>query len=257
MTVVNPLSNVLTVCVDNDVATGWPGGLAKLGRVKIDDYALIMNALFDARIASAALLDEWRSLPGLTRQAGIRYDPKWDGAPETPPEACAAMASAHISALEQDGVRRVAVAELDVENHNVVWQEKFLLGFTTPGGVRVKGWRGRGGSLPDASLVDTLGWRWGRPFVYTFEGRQAGNTAAAVIAARAGGLIAPQLYNGAMTEEWPWHEELRTWCRPGQGAQVIPFNRMIPYIDADRRHRDVGHREAILFATSRLTELYE
>jgi hypothetical protein len=123
-------------------------------------------------------------------------------------------------------------------------------------GVAIKGFRGRGGVLPDASKTETLGWRWGRPFVYTFEGRQARSTAAAVTAARAGGLIAPQLYNGAMTEEWPWHEELRTWCRT-DGPQTIPFNRMIPYIDADRRHRDVGHREAILFATSRLTELYE
>jgi hypothetical protein len=252
----HPLKGKLSVDVDNDHVLGWPGGLDKLARVRVDGTP-IGAAFFDPhmrreggdRVVTPATLDEALHhgiLPCL------RYDTSWDGGPGTPPEVCAQRGSEHIAWFERDGKRRVVAVEWDNESHDALWEMRFLLGYVTDDGRRVKGIRGCGGSFPDPARPETLGYRWGRPFVWTFEGRQTVAQSAANHAAKAGGLVGPQLYNGPMTETWSMWREIRYWVGVG-----VPIEQLLFYVDARRRNRDSGVDEAVLFATSRLTELYE
>src|SRR5207253_117217 len=160
-------------------------------------------------------LDEWI---GYGRLAALRFAPGWYGWPV--PGDCAKIFSDTIGDFEHDGVRRVAVVEYDVEPpHNtpeetarfLTWQTDFLLGYKMTDGTIVKGIRGAGGKYPNQKDPTTLGYRPGRPFVYTFEGRQTEKQAAAGTAARAGGKVGPQPYNGAMTEVWDDNREFIQW----------------------------------------------
>jgi hypothetical protein len=262
------LDNRIAVDVDNDHRTGWPGGLSKLAAVTLDQAQTIGVAFFDPhlvdaqaqRIVTQATLDEWK-LKG--RIAGLRFGPNWYGWPE--PSWCAKIFSDEITRLEAnpDGTttRRVDVCEYDVEPpHNTAeetayyrdWQIKFLLGYARSDGSFAKGIRGAGGYYPDSRDPRTLGYRWGRPFVYTVEGRQTLAQIPADVVVRAGGKFAPQPYNGAMTEVWDDMREFQTWVRTG----IVLPGFFTLFGDAAQAHRPLGMRERILFATSRLTELY-
>jgi hypothetical protein len=257
------LDNLVSIAVDNDHLRGWGGtALAKLRDVRADD-AVISCAFFDPHITVPAndplgrragdgivtkgTIDEWASYG---RIAGLRIDPSWLDWPA--PEDAAKWASDQIARFDEPGKRRIQVVEYDVETHNVAWQIHFLLGYIS-NGVRVKGIRGCGGDYPDPTKPWTLGWRWNRPGVYTFEGRQTVETSAGDVASRCGLKIAPQLYNGAMTEVWDAQREFRYWC----GVTGVSPGAFTVYSDARREHRPKGIRDQILFATTRLTELYE
>jgi hypothetical protein len=241
----HPLRGKLAIDVDDQIGVGNIGGIRVDGR-DID------VAFFDPRDprVTAAFIDTWR---GFGKLAGIRYVLDWDKNLE--PAAAALKASNYITALEKDGVRRVDVVEWDSESKDYDREVEFLVGkpVTVSGGT--KGIRGRGGRLPDPSLTMTLGYRWGRPGVWTMEGRQDNSTSAAATAADTGLLVGPQLYNGAMTEQWDYHYELLTWClnanpEKPNGAH-IPLDKLIPYYDIRKGLRPTAVSEAILFAASR------
>lgn len=258
------LDNLVGVAVDTDHQLGWPGNLPKLRTVRADDAAISV-ALFDPHltvkkddpdgrkegegVVTKDTLDNWRKLGGIP---GLRLDPSWIDWPE--PGEAAKWASDQIARFDDYGIRRVDVVEYDVETHTRDWQVRFLLGYTTAT-ARVKGIRGQGGDYPDPSKPWTLGWRWGRPGVYTFEGRQTMGTSAGDVAARAGLKVAPQLYNGAMDQVWDGQREFRYWCVDAD-FPVSP-SAFTVYSDADRDNRPHGLRDQLLFATTRLTELYE
>ena len=249
----HPLRGKLAIDVDDAIGVGNIGGIRVDGR-KIE------VAFFDPRDprVTGKLLDTWR---GFGKVAGIRYVLDWDK--DLAPEAAARKASDYIAALEFDGKRRVDVVEYDVETHDYHRQITFLLGDPVTG---TKGIRGAMGRYPDSADKTTLGYRWGRPGVWTMEGRQDAGTSAAAEAATTGLLVGPQLYNGGytrpdgtkvpdMTEQWDLWFEIQTWClnsnpdRPN-GAH-IPVGQILPYYDIRKGLRPVGVAEAILFATSR------
>ena len=238
----HPLRGKLAIDVDDQIGVGNIGGIRVDGR-DID------VAFFDPRDprVTPKLLDTWRSFGKL---AGIRYVLEWDAG--LSPTAAALKASNYITKLEADGKRRVDVVEWDVETHDVPRQLEFLLGAFDG---NTKGIRGAGGRLPNPIDPSTLGYRWGRPGVWTMEGRQDASTSAAARAAETGLLFGPQLYNGAMTEQWDLWYEIQTWClnsnpeRPN-GAR-IPLAKVIPYYDIRKGLRPSAPTEAILFATSR------
>jgi hypothetical protein len=244
----HPLRGKLAIDVDDQIGVGNIGGIRVDGR-DID------VAFFDPRDprVTPALLDTWRGFTG--KFAGIRYVLEWDR--NLAPETAAKKASDYISRLEADGKRRVDVVEWDVETHDVPRQLAFLNGSRQDddSGSWLKGIRGRGGFAPDPSAPQTLGYRWGRPGVWTMEGRQDTTSSAAAQAAVTGLLVGPQLYDGAMTECWDLWYELLTWClnanpeRPN-GAR-IPVGLLIPYYDVRSSSRPAAVSEAILFATSR------
>jgi hypothetical protein len=257
------LDNTVAIDVDNDHLMGWGGGLAKLRDVRADD-AVIGAAFFDPHltvpkddpkgrnagdgIVTKATLDEWRDMG---RLAGLRFVPEWYGRPE--PGIMAKIVSDEIARFDEFGKRRVDVFELDVEDHDVAYQVMLLLGYTTSGKVRVKGVRGCGGDYPDPTKPWTLGYRWNRPGVYTFEGRQSLSQSAGRIASQCGLKIGPQLYNGAMNERWDMSREVAYWLRT---VGVSP-SFFMPYVDARISGRPLGMRDVVLFATTRLTELYQ
>jgi hypothetical protein len=258
------LDNTVAIDVDNDHLMGWGGGLAKLRDVRVDD-AVIGAAFFDPHltvptndpkgrhagdgIVTKNTLDDWRGFD--RRFAGLRFVPEWYGAPE--PGVMAKILSDEIARFDDVGIRRVDVFELDVETHDVEYQTKLLLGYTTSGKVRVKGVRGCGGDYPDPTKPWTLGYRWARPGVYTFEGRQSTAQSAGDVAARCGLKIGPQGYNGAMSERWDVSREVAYWLRT---VGVSP-SFFMPYVDAKKDGRPFGMRDVVLFATTRLTELYQ
>lgn len=266
----HPLDDRIAIDVDQDHTKGWPGGLAKLKQVRIGDRPISV-LFFDPHEkkpdgtywVTSKTLDDAAALGFVP---GMRYVSHWDDGAD--PDQAALIGSTHISRLEADGKRRVQVVEWDVEQqqggHDVDWQTKLLIGWTTPGGARVRGLRGCGGFYPDPKDPSSLGYRWGRPFVFTMEGRQNKTSSAALVAARAGGKVGPQCYNGAydnvpdMDEMWdPWWE-IRTWVlgENGNDGEKIPLTSFIPYYDARKAKRLSGVSETVLFATSRLTELY-
>lgn len=242
------LDNRLAIDVDNDPATGWPNGLTKLRDIQLDGRPIEV-AFFSPLLHSPKHLDQWK---GFGRVAGLRFGPEWWGTPD--PLVCAKIFSDAIGRFESDGKRRVDVAEYDIETHDLAWQLAFLLGTRDEDDSAswTKGIRGGGGMYPDPAKPQTLGYRWGRPFVYTFEGRQDQTTSAGDVAAKAGGKVGPQPYNGAMSEVWDDNREFITWVRSG----LVPASRFTLYRDAAQAHRPRGMTEGILFATSRLTELY-
>lgn len=242
----HPLRGKLSIDVDDAIGVGNIGGIRVDGR-KIE------VAFFDPRDprTTPQLLDTWR---GFGKLAGIRYVLEWDAG--LAPEVAAKKASDYITKLEADGKRRVDVAEWDVETHDLDRQLRFLLGSRSDDDTgALKGIRGAGGFLPDPGRQFTLGYRWGRPGVWTMEGRQDAGTSAAAQAAATGLLVGPQLYDGPMTECWDLWFEIQTWClnsnpeRPN-GAR-IPIDKLIPYYDIRKGLMPVGVNEAILFATSR------
>lgn len=239
------LKGKVAIDVDNDIHTGWPGGLEKIGKVK--DPA-ITCLLFDPRVVTLADVKAALTLGFLV---GIRYDPAWDkdSAGNYPkPEVAAKRASDYVAKCEADGVKRVSFVEYDVETHDRVWQIKFLLGYKV-GTTILKGVRGAGGQFPDPAKPETLGYRWGRPFVYTFEPGQSTATCAADVAQLAGGLVGPQLYDKNMKRrDMRW--ELKTWVEEA----LVPFERMWFYYGANDRPSWIF--EGCLFATTLLPELY-
>jgi hypothetical protein len=245
--VAHPLRGKLAIDVDDQIGVGNIGGIRVDGR-DID------VAFFDPRDprVTPKLLDTWR---GFGKLAGIRYVLEWDK--DLAPEAAAKKASDYITALEKDGKRRVDVVEWDVETHDHDRQLRFLLGSREEqdNGSWLKGIRGAGGYFPGSSPPQTYGYRWGRPGVWTMEGRQDATTSAADYAATSGLLVGPQLYDGDMTECWDLWYEIQTWClnanpeRPN-GAR-IPIGSLIPYYDVRKALRPSAVSEAILFATSR------
>lgn len=254
---IHPLKDRLAIDVDGDPATSWPNGLTKLSQVKVDGRPIAV-AFFDPRFPNCRkYIDQWRSLG---RLAGIRYVPhSWD-AGKTGQE-CAMIMSAYVAQFETDGVRRIDVVEHDIETHDLVFQSDYLLGKVLPDGKTItKGVRGAGGKLPNPKDPNTLGYRWGRPGIWTMEGRQDTTTSLAHIAAQTGLLVGPQLYDGSMkANQWSCWYEIKTWClnaNPGKQGASVPLDKFLPYTDADKRFRLTGDVEAVLFATSRLTELY-
>jgi hypothetical protein len=246
----HPLKGVLSIDVDDQISLGSLGGL------RYDDRP-VTCAFFDPRDprVTPAFADAWRSFG---RRFGLRYVPhSWD--PGLSAKDAAKKVSDYIAALEADGKRRVDAVEYDTETHDVTWQHDYLIGAD---GTTDKGIRGRGGKLPDPHDPATLGWRWGRPGVYTFEGRQSTQTVEAPLAASCGLLVGPQCYDGDMTELWSWQYELRTWvlnANPDRPGATIPLELMIPYADARPHGATVpnwaryipGDVEAVLFASSR------
>lgn len=238
----HPLRGKLAIDVDDQI------GVGNIGGIRVDGRAIDV-AFFDPRDprVTAKLLDTWR---GFGKLAGIRYVLEWDA--DLAPEAAAKKASDYITRLEADGKRRVDVVEWDVETHDHDRQVLFLVGNPITG---TKGIRGASGRYPDSRFPETLGYRWGRPGVWTMEGRQDALTSAAADAAATGLLVGPQLYDGGMTEQWDYHYELLTWClnanpEKPNGAR-IPLNKLIPYYDIRKALRPTAVSEAILFATSR------
>lgn len=252
----HPLKNRLSIDVDVNPKTGWPGGLEKLAAVRIDGKA-ITGVLFEAREpwVTREFLDYAH---GLFNVVGLRFAPgAWDKGSD--PAASAKRWSDRISELESDGKRRVDAVEWDVETSDLGWETEFLLGSAAKG---TKGIRGALGMYPSTTSSSTLGYRWGRPGVWTMEGRKSAGYSAAHLAARTGLLVGPQCYWGGMQitdVADPWFE-IRTWVlnnnpdRP-QGAN-IGLDKFLPFYPAAREHRMIGQNEAILFAATTLTELF-
>jgi hypothetical protein len=237
------LENKLSIDQDSSVTTGWPDGLRGLRDTRIEGRPIEV-CFFDPRTVPVAVLRQWEGV-GYNRISGLRMDPSWWGGTSVDAGVMAKKFSDQIETFQPK------VVEYDVENKDVMWQIRFLLGTTLADGTRVKGLRGCGGDYPDPSRPETLGYRWGRPFVWTFEGRQTSATNAAHIAAAAGGKIGPQPYDGSMNEHWDLWWEIKTWVLSG----LVPLKSFLPYYDADAKHRPGGVSEAVLFATSRCTEL--
>lgn len=255
----HPLKGKLSIDVDDQIGLGNLAGYRVDGKPILAAFFEPVGAGGTAPRGTAKTLDAWRGFDG-GRLAGLRFVPhNWSGFAGLTGSETAKKSSDYITALEKDGVRRVDVVEWDIETHDTAWQKEFLLGSAPDPNDQAtwtKGIRGRGGFLPDPSRAWTLGYRWGRPGVWTMEGRQDVGTSEAALAAETGLLVGPQAYDGAMTEMWDWHFELLTWClnanpqRPN-GAQ-IPVTSMIPYYDARKALMPVGAVESVLFATSRL-----
>lgn len=245
------LKNKLSIDVDDQI------GLGNLGGVRIDGKK-IEAAFFepigaggDAPRATVAVLDEWKSWG---RAAGVRFVPhNWKPFAGKSGSEAAKMCSDMIADLEKDGKRRVDVVEWDIETHDIFWQTEFLLGSAVKG---TKGIRGSHGKFPKPGDASSLGYRWGRPGIWTMEGRQDTNTSVAHLAAATGLLIGPQCYDGAMTQIWDTWFEIETWVlntnreRPN-GARV-PIEQFVPFYDARKSLFPVGSNEAVLFATSRV-----
>lgn len=270
LSVAHPLKNRIAIDVDVNPATGWGGGLPKLANVILKDNhgtptgQKVTGVLFDPRQpwCTKDFIDYAHTLFPVV---GIRYVPAgWDDTLLSP-EVAAKKGSDYISALENDGKRRIDVVEWDVELHdaaNDYWCTKFLLGYKKADGTVLKGIRGAGGKLPNPADPSTLGYRWGRPGVWTMEGRQDASTGPIQAAANSGLLVGPQCYYGDMSgPPLDPNFEARTWVlndnpeRPN-GAKIDP-HRFYPYYDANRQCRPLGISETVLFATSRLTELFE
>lgn len=246
----HPLENAVALVIDAEVSTGWGGGLPKI--LTLEDPE-IEAVTFDPRMVS---LDEVNEAIDLGLLVGVRYDPAWDknAAGKLPdPQVAAKRASDYIAQFEKDGERRIDYAEYDVETHDVHWQISFLLGDMV-NGLPTKGIRGQGGQLPNAARPETLGYRWGRPFIYTFEPGQSPTTCAAGTAFRAGGKIGPQLYDKNMKARDMWWE-IRAWHL---GAK-IPLESIRFFYSAaapgERNGRPSWISQGVLFAASTCTEL--
>lgn len=250
------LKNKLSIDVDVNPATGWPNGLTKLAQVRIDLQPISVT-FYDPRQnwVTPAFLDAAKIQHGFIN--GLRFVPNGWGDTARDASVVAREYSDHITRLESDGKRRIEVVEWDVETKNIAWQTEFLLGSAAKG---TKGIRGARGLFPNPSNPASLGYRWGRPGVWTMEGRQSTATSVAHLAAKTGLLIGPQVYPGAMnTNQWSLWYEIRTWVlntNPDRPGAFVPLAQFIPYIDAAAQYRLAGDIEGVLFATSRLTELY-
>jgi hypothetical protein len=235
---VHPLRGKLAIDVDDQIGIGNIGGIRVDGRK-------IGVAFFDPRDprVTAKFIDTWR---GFGKLAGLRYVLEWDS--NLSSADAAKKASDYITKLETnpDGTttRRIDVVEWDVETHDIPRQAEFLIGDAAKA---TKGIRGANGRLPSSADPSSLGYRWGRPGVWTMEGRQDTNSSVAQFAAVTGLLVGPQLYDGAMTECWDLWYEIKTWCL-GAG---VPIDKIIPYYDIRKGLRPSDVTEAILFATSR------
>lgn len=269
----HPLRNNLAIDVDDMAGIGNIGGVRVENRPIMVVFCEAFGTGGFANRATVKEIDTWRSpawaANGQRRLYGLRFVPSgWGYVDETPGSGSRAAKkfSDAITALEADGKRRIDVVEWDVETHNMAWQKEFLLGGVSPA---TKGIRGAGGKLPNPKDRSTLGYRWGRPGVWTMEGRQGANGCAAHLAAKTGLWVGPQIYGGGMEPPgWSYQYEIRTWvlgtnpeknCPPQD--MLVPIEQFIPYTDArrwDSVHngtRPEGEAETVLFATSRLTEL--
>lgn len=253
----HPLRDRLTLIIDVDPATGWPGGLNKLKGVRLDTKP-ITGLLVDPRMsfATAKWIDQSKLLFPMI---GVRFGSGWDYYPGDP-SAAAKAGSDFITHLEADGKRRVDAVEWDIETSDFEWEKEFLLGSSTRG---TKGIRGANGKMPNPNDGTSLGYRWGRFGVWTMEGRKAQPYSAAELAAKTGLLVGPQNYWGGISILGALDPmfDLQTWClnnnpdRP-QGAK-IPLSQILPFMPANRAHRMAGSAQAVLFAATQLTELYE
>lgn len=261
----HPLKGKLSIDVDDQIGIGNIGGIRIDGRkIAVAFFEPAMPGMGDAPRGDAATLKTWRGFTG--KVSGLRFVPhNWAAFNGLDGSAAAKLCSDYITKVEADAGRLIGkptdrivdVVEWDVETHDLAWQKEFLLGRADEddSGSWTKGIRGRGGHLPDPALPQTLGYRWGRPGVWTMEGRQDTTTSEAALAAETGLLVGPQLYDGLMTELWDWHFELETWVlntnpdRPN-GAR-IPITSMLPYLDVRKEFRPRGVNESVLFATSR------
>lgn len=262
----HPLKGILSIDVDDNTGLGNIAGVRVEGRPITCAFFEPVGAGGTAPRGTKETLRTWRNF-GEGRIAGFRFVPhNWSAFVGKTGSEAAKICSDMIDAVEWSTVagkrvyeRLVDVVEWDIENvlghHDMPWQMEFLNG--KPG---TKGIRGANGKPLDRNDPTTLGYRNGRAGVWTMEGHQDINTSAGAQAAASGLLIGPQAYNGPMTEAWdPWYEVL-TWCqnanpdRPN-GAKV-PTDQFLPYYDARKILRPVGIVETVLFATTRLTELY-
>lgn len=255
----HPLKGKFSIDVDDQI------GLGNLASAKIAGKSIPVaffepvGAGGDAPRGTKETLDTWRGF-GFGRLAGLRFVPhNWAPFSGLTGSQAAKKCSDMIAALETDGVRRVDVVEWDIETKDAAWSKEFLLGSAPDPNNQAtwtKGIRGRGGFLPDPTRTWTLGYRWGRPGVWTMESRQDASTGPIALAAETGLLIGPQCYNGAMTEMYDLWYEIETWVRNENperpnGAR-IPITSIIPYYDVRKSLMPVGANEAVLFATSRL-----
>ncbi len=243
----HPLDNNVSLVIDAEVATGWGGGLPKITTVTDPE---IQALTFDPRMVSLAEVKEAIRLGFLV---GIRYDPGWDNYPA--PHVAAKRASDYIGMFEQDGVRRISFGEYDVETHDTHWQLRFLLGDRLPDLTVTKGIRGAGGMFANPADPSTLGYRWGRPFIYTFEPGQSPTTCLAKTAWQAGGKIGPQLYDKNMKPRDLWWE-IRTW-HLGAGIPLEAFR----FFYSAAAPGTVNGRpswisQGVLFAATTCTELH-
>ena len=259
---IHPLQGRIAIDVDDQAGIGNIGGMKVEGRP-------VTVAFFEPKgmpgsaspRATKSEIDLYRSWG---KAAGLRFVPSgwgWvDGAHAMSAAEAAKLASDAITLLESDGKRRIDVVEWDVETKNALWQVEFLLGSESKG---TKGIRGASGQFPNPSDPSTLGYRWGRPGVWTMEGRQDVTTSVAHLAAKTGLWVGPQIYSGTMSgKQWSWQYELQTWvkgtniektCPPAE--YLVPLAQMIPYTDARDSLRSEGEAETVLFATSRATAL--
>lgn len=251
----HPLKNTIAIDCVGDWKLAWPGGLDKLLSARVDAQRPVGLFFLDPiakRTDGTLIWDEvtGRYLASQGRKVGVRYVPhSWDAGLD--PILAAAKAKAYRDWYANRGVP-VACFEHDIENvvwkgvqHSLEWQLAYLLG--TPGH---KGVAGANGSLPDPSKPDTQGLLYSVPGVWTMEGRQSTNTSSAGVAAVCGMLVGPQAYNGDMTEMWSLWREVVYW------GQRCGLDHFIPYLDARSLLRAKGEFEAVLYDTTRLTELF-
>lgn len=254
---IHPLKNRLSLDVDVNPATGWGGGLSKLASVRIDGKA-ITGLLLEGRApwVTKELIDKAHTLFPVV---GLRFAPAgWGYYPGDAAVAAKAFSDI-ITRLESDGKRRVDVVEWDVETSNRTWEDEFLLGSSARG---TKGIRGANGLLPKPDYPTSLGYRWGRPGVWTMEARKDASSSSAHLAAATGLLVGPQCYAGGnvlsdVTDPW---FEIRTWALNNNPDRTtgaaIPLSQFLPFYPAAAAHRMRGQNEAVLFAATLLTELY-
>jgi hypothetical protein len=265
----HPQFGKLGIDIDDDFRTQWGGGLSKLSRVRVNGQPVAVW-YFDPHLKQAN--GDWVTNPAdletsknLGATPAMRFVTSWyDG---QPPEVVAKAGSDFIARLDA-GTRRVACVEWDVElqqgKHDIGWQQKFLLGYrvvTNQQTTMFKGIRGAGGLFPNPKQPASLGYRWGRPGVWTMEGMQDASSNVANLAAETGLLIGPQCYNGPMSERWDAWFEVLTWCMDSnpwrQFGAKVPIEKFIPYYDARKDMRFPNQNYTVMYATSRLTELYE
>lgn len=253
------LKNKLSIDVDDQIGLGNLGGIRIEGKpILCAFFEPAAPGMGDCPRGDVKTLQTWRGFGG-GRISGLRFVPhNWPAFKDMDGDQAAKVCSDYITKVELEAKARIVDAvEWDVETHSLQWAKEFLVGKSEAEGGPTKGIRGAGGFLPDPVRAWTLGYRWGRPGVFTTEGRQDTTTAQAALAVEAGLLFGPQCYNGAMSEAWDLWFELQTWVlnanpqRPN-GARV-PITSVLPYYDAKKELFPKGAQETVLFASSRLS----